>query len=156
MTVAQWIETNVLSSYRNQKKQEGRVSTEQRAWRVNLVTNYSFTRGFLKGFGVGTAVRWQDGAVIGYPTELVGDTLVADINRPHVAPAMTNVDAWLRYQRRLFRDRIVWTLELRGQNLNHTARDLIPVRAELTTAYRVAQYRIGPPRVWSLANSFKF
>jgi hypothetical protein len=156
MTVAQWIETNVLSSYRNQKKQEGRVSTEQRAWRVNLVTNYSFTRGALKGFGMGTAARWQDGAVIGYPTELVGDTLVADIKRPHIAPAITNIDAWLRYKRRLFRDRIDWTLELRVQNLNHTAQDLIPVRSELTTAYRVAQYRIGPPRVWSLGNSFKF
>lgn len=156
MTVAQWIETNVLSSYRNQKKQEGRVSTEQRAWRVNLVTNYSFTRGALKGFGIGTAARWQDGAVIGYPTELVGDTLVADINRPHIAPAITNIDAWLRYKRRLFRDRIDWTLELRVQNLNHTAQDLIPVRSELTTAYRVAQYRVGPPRVWSLGNSFKF
>jgi hypothetical protein len=42
------------------------------------------------------------------------------------------------------------------QNLNHTAQDLIPVRSELTTAYRVAQYRVGPPRVWSLGNSFKF
>ena len=62
----------------------------------------------------------------------------------------------MRYKRRLFRDRIDWTLELRVQNLNHTAQDLIPVRSELTTAYRVAQYRVGPPRVWSLGNSFKF
>ncbi|MBI5693770.1 MAG: hypothetical protein HZC55_27160 [Verrucomicrobia bacterium] len=156
MTVAQWIETNVLSSYRNQKKQEGRVSNEQRAWRVNLVTNYSFTQGLFRGFGVGTAVRWQDGAVIGYPTELVGDTLVADINHPHVAPAITNIDAWVRYKRRMAKGRIDWTVELRVQNLNHTAQDLIPVRSELTTAYRVAQYRVGPPRVWSLSNSFKF
>ena len=156
MTVAQWLETNVLSSYRNQKRQEGRVSTEQRAWRVNLVTNYTFTRGLLEGSGVGAAVRWQDGAVIGYPTELVGDTLVADIDRPHIAPAITNVDAWIRHKRSLYRGRIEWTLELRGQNLNHTARDLIPVRAELTKVYRVAQYRVGPPRVWTLSSAFRF
>jgi hypothetical protein len=156
MTVAQWIETNVLSSYRNQKKQEGRVSTEQRAWRVNLVTNYTFREGRLRGFGAGTAVRWQDGAVIGYPTELVGDTLVADIANPHIAPSITNIDAWLRYNRRFAKGRLDWTIELRVQNLNHTAQDLIPVRSELTTDYRVAQYRVGPPRVWSLANSFKF
>ncbi len=156
MTVAQWLETNVMSSYRNQKKQEGRVSTEQRAWRVNLVTHYSFTQGRLRGLGAGSAVRWQDGAVIGYPTQLVGDTLVADIARPHVAPAITNIDVWLRYKRRLFERKVEWTMEFRVQNVNHTARDLIPVRAELSPAYRVAQYRIGPPRVFSLGNSFRF
>jgi hypothetical protein len=156
MTVGQWIETNVLSAYRNQKKQEGRVSNEQRPWRVNLVTNYTFRDGRLRGFGAGTAVRWQDGAVIGYPTQLIGDTLVADIDRPHIAPAMTNIDAWLRYKRRILKQRVDWTVELRVQNLNHTAQDLIPVRAELTTDYRVAQYRVGPPRVWSLSNSFRF
>lgn len=156
MTVAQWMETNVLSSYRNQKKQEGRVSAEQRPWRVNLVTNYTFLQGRLKGVGVGSAVRWQDGAAIGYPTQLIGDTLVADIERPHVGPAITNIDAWLRYKRRIFRSRLDWTIELRVQNLNHTAQDLIPVRAELTTDYRVAQYRVGPPRVWSLSNTIKF
>ncbi|MDQ5979511.1 MAG: hypothetical protein QG602_2485, partial [Verrucomicrobiota bacterium] len=155
MTVSQWIETNVLSSYRNQKKQEGRVSNEQRAWRVNLVTNYTFREGRFKGFGVGTGVRWQDGAVIGYPTQLVGDTLVADIENPHIAPAMTNIDAWLRYSRRLRNDQVDWIVELRVQNLNHPAQDLIPVRAELTTDYRVAQYRVGPPRVVSLSSTFK-
>jgi hypothetical protein len=156
MTVAQWLETNVLSSYRNQKKQEGRVSNDQRAWRMNFVTNYDFRAGRLKGWGVGTAVRWQDKAVIGYPTQLIGDTLVADIDHPHYAPSTTNIDAWLRYKRRIFQNKIEWTAELRVLNVNHTAQDLIPVRSALTTDYSVAQYRVGPPRVWSLANSFKF
>lgn len=156
MTVAQWLETNVRSPYRNQKKQEGRVSSEQRAWRLNFVTNYTIQTGRLKGWGLGTAVRWQDKAVIGYPTQLVGDTLVADIEHPHYAPAMTNIDAWLRYKRRIYKNKIDWQVELRVQNLNHTAQDLVPVRSALTTAYSVAQYRVGPPRVWSLANSFKF
>ena len=81
--MAQWIETNVMSPYRNQKLQEGRSSTEQREWRMNLVTNYTFTEGKLKGFGAGSAVRWQDGAVIGYPTTLASDgvTLIADITK---------------------------------------------------------------------------
>jgi hypothetical protein len=155
-TVAQWLETNVLSAYRNQKKQEGRVSNDQRAWRSNFVANYDFRSGRLKGWGLGTAVRWQDKAVIGYPTQLIGDTLVADIDHPHYAPAMTNVDAWLRYKRRIFQDKIEWTLELRVLNLNHTAQDLIPVRSALTTTYSVAQYRVGPPQIWSLGSSFKF
>lgn len=156
ITVSQWLETNVLSSYRNQKLQEGRVSNEQRPWRANLIANYTFAEGSLKGFGLGSAVRWQDGAVIGYPTELIGDTLVADINNPHVAPSITNIDVWLRYNRRFSKSKIDWTIEFRVQNINHTAQDLIPVRANLTTAYSVAQYRVGPPRVFSLSNTFKF
>jgi hypothetical protein len=152
--VYQWLELNVLSSYRNAKLQEGRVSDEQRAWRANLVTNYDFRGEFLRGFSVGTAVRWQDGAVIGYPTELVGDTLVSDIDNPHVAPSITNVDLWLRYGRKFGKMR--WQIELRVQNINHSAEDLIPVRSENTIDYRVAQYRIGPPRVWSVVNTFKF
>lgn len=157
MTVAQWLETNVRSPYRNQKKQEGRASVEQRAWRANLIGNYTFRTGWLKGAGLGSAIRWQDGAVIGYPTTLEADgTLVADLANPHIAPAITNIDAWVRYNRRLLKGKLDWTIEFRVQNLNHSAQDLIPVRANLSTNYSVAQYRVGPPRVYSLSNSLKF
>lgn len=157
MTVSQWLETNVLSPYRNQKKQEGRVSNEQRAWRANLIGNFTFRNGWMKGVGLGSAIRWQDGAVIGYPTTLAADgTLVADVDHPHVAPPLTNIDVWARYNRRLYKNRIDWTIEFRVLNVNHTAQDLIPVRSELTTDYRVAQYRVGSPRVYTVSNTFKF
>lgn len=155
-SIAQWLETNVYSVYRLYKQQEGRASDEQRKWRVNLVTNYDFRTGPLKGFRVGAAYRWQDGAAIGYPSKLENGLLVADIERPHMAPAETNIDAWLRYKRRVFRDKIEWEIELRVQNLNTNARNLIPVQATRDEAYRVAVWRVGPPQVWRLSNSFHF
>jgi len=46
---------------------EGSASAEQRKWRVNLVANYTFSReGRLKGWSLGTGVRWQDKLGIGY------------------------------------------------------------------------------------------
>jgi hypothetical protein len=155
-SIAQWLETNVYSIYRLYKQQEGRVSDEQRKWRVNLVTNYEFRTGRLKGFGVGTAYRWQDGAAIGYPSQLVDGLLVADITRPHMAPGETNVDAWVRYKRRIFSGKLDWEIELRVQNLNTGAENLIPVQSTRDANYRVAVWRVGPPQVWRLTNSFKF
>ncbi len=155
-TIAQWLETNVYSVYRLYKQQEGRASDEQRKWRVNLVSNYDFRTGRLKGASFGAAYRWQDRAVIGYPSQLVNGLLVADITRPHRAPNETNVDGWLRYKRRIFRDKLEWEIELRVQNLNTNARNLIPVQSTRDQVYRVAVWRVGPPQIWRLSNSFRF
>ncbi len=155
-SIAQWLETNVYSVYRLYKQQEGRASDEQRKWRLNLVSNYDFRTGRLKGTSFGAAYRWQDRAVIGYPSQLVNGLLVADITRPHRAPSETNVDGWLRYKRRIFRDKLEWEIELRVQNLNTNAQNLIPVQSTRDQAYRVAVWRVGPPQVWRLSNSFRF
>ncbi len=155
-TIAEWLEANVNSVYRLYKQQEGRASDEQRKWRVNLVSNYDFRTGRLKGASFGAAYRWQDGAAIGYPSQLINGQLVADITRPHLAPAATNVDAWLRYKRRVFRDKVEWQIELRVQNLNTNAQNLIPVQSTRDEAYQVAVWRVGPPQVWRLTNSFRF
>ena len=155
-SVSQWFEANIYSVYRLYKQQEGRVSDEQRKWRANVVSNYDFRNGFLKGAGVGLAYRWQDGAAIGYPSQLVNGLLVADINHPHMAPGETNVDAWLRYKRKVFGDRLEWQIEFRVTNLNTNADHLIPVQSTRDTDYHVAVWRVGPPRTWRLANSFRF
>lgn len=155
-SIGEWLETNIYSVYRNKKLQEGRVSDEQRQWRANLITNYAFSEGRLKGFQVGGALRWQDGAAIGYPTELINGELVADIANPHMAPAETNLDAWVRYGRKIFNDRVRWTLELRASNLNTSADELIPVKSALSADYQVAVWRVGAPRIWRLTSSFKF
>ncbi len=47
---------------------DGTVSQELREWRINLITNYTFQEGMLKGFSAGGAARWQDDIAIGYPT----------------------------------------------------------------------------------------
>ncbi len=123
---------------------------------MNLVSNYDFRAGFLRGSSVGAAYRWQDGAAIGYPSQLVNGLLVADIDHPHMAPGQTNLDAWVRYKRKIFRDQVQWQIELRVMNLNTNADHLIPVQSTRDTDYQVAVWRVGPPRVWRLANTFRF
>jgi catecholate siderophore receptor len=56
---------------------EGAVSPEQREWRVNLIQNYTFSNSSalfpkLKGFNVGTGLRWQSKNAVGYPVSLAG------------------------------------------------------------------------------------
>jgi hypothetical protein len=155
-TIGERSEQLVYNEYRNALSQQGRVSNEQRKWRVNLITNYNFRDGFLDGFGVGAAYRWQDGAVIGYPTELIDGQFISDIDNPHMAPSETTVDVWLRYRRKLFEGKIDWTIELRVQNINTDADDLIPVAASNSEEYDVVVWRSGPPRVWRITNTFKF
>jgi hypothetical protein len=155
-SVGELSERLVYDEYRNAVAQQGKVSNEQRKWRVNLITNYNFRDGRLKGFGVGGALRWQDGAVIGYPTELIDGQFISDINNPHVAPSETTVDAWIRYSTKIFKGRVDWQIELRVQNLNTDADDLIPVVAKNSVDYEVAVWRSGPPRIFRLTNTFKF
>lgn len=155
-SIAQWLEANIYSVYRNKKRQEGRVSDEQRKWRVNVVTHYDFRHNWLKGWGVGAAIRWQDGAAIGYPTQLIGGELVADVTRPHLAPSELNIDSWVRYRRKILGGKLDWTVEFRVLNLNTNADELIPVKSRLSEDYSVAVWRVGPPRTWRLVNTFRF
>ncbi|NDV63194.1 hypothetical protein G0Q06_12080 [Puniceicoccales bacterium CK1056] len=154
--IGEWLEKLVYSDYRNFKSQEGRISDQQRKWRVNLITNYNFRDGFLDGFSIGGAYRWQDGAVVGYPAELINGQIISDVSSPHKAPSETNVDVWLRYRRKLFNKKVDWTIELRVQNINTDADDLIAVAASRNTDYEVAVWRPGPPRIWRITNTFKF
>lgn len=155
-SIAERSELLVYNNYRNALTQQGKASNEQRKWRVNLISNYTFRDGLLEGFGFGGAYRWQDGAVIGYPTELVNGQLISDIDNPHIAPSETSVDVWLRYRTKLFKERVDWTIELRVQNINTDAHDLIPVAAKNSVEYDVAVWRSGPPRTFIVTNTFKF
>jgi hypothetical protein len=155
-SIAERSELLVYSEYRNSLAQQGKVSNEQRKWRVNLITNYNFRDGFLDGFGVGSALCRQDGAVIGYPTEIIDGQFISDIDNPHVAPSETTLDVWLRYRTKIFKGKIDWQIELRVQNINTDADELIPVAAKTSTEYEVAVWRSGPPRVFRLTNTFRF
>jgi hypothetical protein len=155
-TIGERSEVLVYNGYRLALAQQGRASDEQRKWRVNLITNYNFRDGFLDGFGVGAAYRWQDGAVIGYPAEVIDGQVISDVNNPHIGPSESTVDVWFRYRRKLFNEKVDWTIELRVQNINTDAEELIPVIAQTTKEYDVAVWRSGPPRIWRITNTFKF
>ncbi len=153
-----WQEYNqeALPAYRALAAKSGTATPEIRKWRVNFVTNYSFRRGFLKGFTIGGAVRWQDRVAIGYPLIPNADgNLVSDVANPYWGPTDLAVDASCSYTRKIKfgGTPITWRIGLNCRNLN--ADDtLIPIRANPDGT--VGTLRIPPERMFSLTNSFTF
>ncbi|MBK1876060.1 TonB-dependent receptor plug domain-containing protein [Pelagicoccus mobilis] len=155
--------TNRLVDYYATKGQEGLPRNEVREWRFNFVTNYSFTDGKLKGFSIGAATRWQDEAALGYPLiETPVDTgegltpaVLLDIDNPYYSDAIFSLDAHMGYKRKLFNDKVNWSMTLNFKNLTNLDSD------EVTTVSvqpdgSAARVRFDPPFQVFLSNSFKF
>lgn len=158
-TVGSFIDSVILVPFATALATEGSASAEQRKWRVNLISNYSFGRGGvfgerLKGWGVGGALRWQDKLGVGYPSSRNSDGSVnVDIAHPYYAPAETNVDGWISYERMIFRNRIKWKAQLMARNLV-SDNALIPIGVQPWGEY--ATVRLPPEKRWYLSNTFSF
>ena len=134
--------------------QSGTVTPEIREWRANFVTRYEFSDGFLEGFRIGGAVRWQDKVAIGYPTiRDENNRPIADLDNPWYAPDTTYVDLNLGYRRdiNLFGREVTWNLNLNIRNIMGEE-DLIPVKGNADGTYGTV--RIPPERTWNLTNTF--
>ncbi len=132
---------------------DGSPSPELRRWRYNIVSNYSFNEGRLKGWRLGGAYRWQDRSAVGYPVRILPDgSGVYDVKRPYYGPTESNVDLWLGYSRKLG-DKIRWSAQLNVRNVGVGNR-LIPVNAQPDGTYHTM--RIAEPQTWLLTNSFEF
>jgi hypothetical protein len=127
---------------------------ELRKWLWNVITNYSFTHGILKGAGIGGAVRWQDRANLGYYPKFdsAANSWVIDLSKPIMGPTETNYDVWMSYERKIGRG-ITWSVQLNVYDLFAKSR-LIPTQANPDGT--VAQVRIPSPTTWALTNTFRF
>jgi hypothetical protein len=153
----QTIRRNVWAPWRSQYAQlkllENAAASEIRKWRYNVITNYSFTEGFLKGVGVGAAYRWQDKVIIGYPL-LDSTTGVAnfDIDNPYYGPSEEGLDLWISYERQLS-DKIGWKIQLNVRNAFED-NSLIPISCQPDGSWAAA--RISPTQEWFITNTFTF
>jgi outer membrane receptor protein involved in Fe transport len=132
-------------------------------WRVNLVTNYTFSTGLLKNVNIGGGYRWADKTVIGYPLKYNADGTLAkttglvsvsqyDLDHPYYGRYATNWDAWIGYSHPI-NDSITWKIQLNVKNLFADGK-LIPVAAEPDGT--IAQYQIPESRTWYLTNTLTF
>ncbi|MDO8539556.1 MAG: hypothetical protein Q7S40_03885 [Opitutaceae bacterium] len=159
LTFGSYIDANVMLPFATALATEGSASAEQRKWRANLVTNYTFDRNAvlglnLKGWSLGGAVRWQDKIGIGYPSTRNPDTSVnVDLQHPFYAPAETNVDAWVAYERKIWSDRIGWKINLNVRNIYG---DADPIAIGVQPWGAVATARLAPERRWYLTSTFSF
>ena len=139
--------------YRNILSSDGLASAEQRKYRANLVTNYTFRTTWLKGVGIGTGIRWQDKVGIGYVTTRdASGAIIIDRKRPYFAPGETNVDLFASYGRRVWKN-VDWRVQVNVRNALGTD-TLIPINAQYDGT--VASYRVPPEKRIYLTNTFSF
>lgn len=114
---------------------EGRANPGAREGRVNLITNYRFSEGRLRGFNVGGALRYRKAPVIGYglKTSAGGET-VLDLNTKYKGKDERYVDFMAGYRGRLKAfGGMNWRLQLNLRNLLND-HDPVPFEA-LSTGY---------------------
>ena len=143
------------SEWRLAQLVENTTVPELRKWRVNLITNYEFDSGFLKGVNLGGGLRYQSSVILGYPP--VGDpddptTVEYDLDRPYRGPSETGVDLWLGYRRRLS-EKVDWHVQLNVRDA-FQGKDLIPITYQPDGT--PAAYRIAPSQTFLLTNRFSF
>lgn len=143
-----------LSAWKLLLLQQGADVPELRPWRFNVVSNYRFTKGRLRGFNVGGGYRWQDGVVIGYP--LMKDPSTGDetfnLSSPYKGPSEGNLDLWVGYRRKLTA-KIDWNIQLNIRNA-FASKKLIPISAQPDGT--PAAYRIPELTTWFVTNTFTF
>ena len=79
--------------------------------------------------------------------------------QPYYSPATEIFGAWVSYQRKLFKNRISWRLQLNVRNV-FDAYTLYPLRTvdrrDGTHAGVTAVYRLTEPRAYTITSAFKF
>ncbi len=149
---ANW--NNARGNYTLLKLQENTAASELRKWRYNIVTNYTFITGFMKGTGVGASYRWQDKVVIGYPV-IPGTNGQAsfDLSQPYYGPSEDALDLWVSYERRITK-KINWKVQLNVRNVGKNE-GLIPISVE-PDGKTWASVRVAPVQEWFVTNTFAF
>lgn len=134
---------------------EGRVSDGLRGKRANLITNYRFTAGRLRGLTVGAALRWRPAPVTGYPvtTNSFG-TKMLDVQRAYYGREEFPVDLSAGYRGRLKHFAGVgYNVQLNIRNALDQS-DPIPVSAY--TDGSVYRYATVEPRLFIVSCGFDF
>ncbi|ATC62961.1 hypothetical protein CMV30_02710 [Nibricoccus aquaticus] len=148
---------NVYAAYIFQLEQDGQSASEVRPWAFNVVTNYNFSRSFLKGVNVGGGYRWQDGAILGYrltkaPTPTDPNNVKLDVNQPIYGDSEAHADLWIGYERQLS-PKIKWRIQGNIRNVGEDV-GLTPISVQPDGS--PAAQRIQEGMTWQITNTFSF
>lgn len=152
-TAKQMFNGDVWAKYLTTNALVGSAQPEQRKYRFNVISNYRFDHGSLKGLNVGAAYRWEDKAILGYGiynADITG--WIPDVNAPIYGPTEQHVDLWIGYEHKLTK-KINWRAQLNLRNAfekDHLV--TIAVQPDGTTA----QSRIASGTTYDLSMKFMF
>jgi len=156
-TLRSYFLQNIWSAYLLQTAQTGSAQPELRNWSFKAISNYTFTKGFLKGVNIGGGYRWSSKPILGYGITEIDDgnggtMWLMDVNKPIKGWEDQHFDMWIGYGRKLT-EKIDWRIQLNVQNVLESAR-LAPV--SVLPDGSVAQWRILQGQTFTLTNTFKF
>jgi hypothetical protein len=137
------------------KALEGSDNPELSKYSFNVLGNYRFSDGRLKGVNLGAAYRWTDKKAIGYPNGLdpSGRFTVGDVSKPYFNVPAGYADFWVGYRRRIFSNKVGWKIQL---NIRNVFADSEPVAVQAQPDGSIARVSIPVPRQFVLSNSFTF
>ncbi|HVU25162.1 MAG TPA: TonB-dependent receptor plug domain-containing protein [Opitutus sp.] len=149
-TLRQYYSDNIMSAVLFQQESIGFQVPELRPWHYDAITNYSFKDGWLKGFNVGGAWRYDDRQILGYG--LKDDQSGLDVHKPIFGGSENHLDLWIGYQHKLRRD-LTWRIQLNLRNVGESV-GLIPI--SVNPDGTVAAQRIAEGMSWTVRNSFSY
>ena len=132
--------------------EQGTVVPENRLWHVNLITNYDFQEGMLKGWSLGGAARYESASTLAYKPVKHPTHISYDLNSPYKDDKLLDFDAWVGYGRKI-NNRIYWRAQLNVSNIG-VGNELLPVTVQPDGT--PAAWRIRPSQQISLTNTFSF
>jgi hypothetical protein len=126
-------------------------------WSTNLVANYRFSEGRLKGFGMGGNVGLTDRSTIGY---LLKPDTTYDRNAPIMGRRIFRNGLWFSYVRNIKSvgfSRLNWRVQLNVRNiLNDDKLEAVSAMDDGTRRAVIVRWRMPEPRTFLLSNSFEF
>jgi hypothetical protein len=136
----------------------GKPRTQVRKYRWAAVTNYDFIAGRLKGLNVGSAVRWEDKASIGFGGKapvtvgtFAGAVLELDKDKPYWSKARYYFDLSAGYRFRFLGDKVRTKAQLNIRNVFEDGRlQSVAVNPDGSTY----AYRIIDPRQFIVSLNF--
>ncbi len=112
-TFAEAIE-DMLELNVQRRAQEGVQEFNMRKWNGSLVTNYTFSEGFLKGFSLGASALYRGDATVAYPLDASGNPVK---DKPYIEDGYIVLNLNFAYEMQL-RDRYTWRTQLQLNNAN--------------------------------------
>jgi hypothetical protein len=145
-----WI-ANVYNPYLVTALAQGQSTPEVAPWRLNLITNYAFDQGVVKGFFAGGGYRMEAGRILGYGLD---KDAVVDVSQVLTGPTDHHYDLWLGYNKKFtYNRKIAWRIQL---NLRDVGERSHLVAASYEPDGTLALARIQQGMTWQLTNSFDF
>jgi hypothetical protein len=141
-TIRTYFQNVMLPSMSYIKMVDGLPNPQERRYRMNFTARYSFQREPLKGFYVGGNYNWRSKAALGlfnrpatqadvittFAGVGAGNFQVPDFNQMIYSRALTSLDAFAGYRRRIFGGKYEWQAQLNIRNL-FDDRELIAQRS---------------------------